>query len=121
MQTGYKSNFQGRIKIKDKKERRETQTTSNRSSKPRPSPTSAHVRFHNTALSVVQKMEADNNNNRRIYYEDLYFVKMLVLMYFLNLGKEQWQKFEKIRYFFLSCVISGNVIKFGKIIVERRW
>jgi len=38
-------------------------------------------------LSVVQKMEADNINNTRIYYEDLYFVKMLVLMYFLNLGK----------------------------------
>jgi len=27
-------------------------------------------------------------SNTRIYYEELYFVKMLVLIYFLNLGKE---------------------------------
>jgi len=30
-------------------------------------------------------------DNTKIDYEELYFVKMLVLMYFLNLGKEQWR------------------------------
>jgi len=90
-------------------------------------------------------------NNTRIYYEELYFVKMLVLMYFLYLGKksgaclvvyisttsgrfdkvslshfQSQQNVEKIRYrTFLSYVVrvlvSVNVIKFGKITVERRW